>query len=107
MQAIAVTPRDQTSAPSERISAAAELPQPKPQKAERPAVSAALEGGDKSCAQLRSRIDPLAAEGKKTVACIAPAPARKPSPSEISALVDRQPVPWTDWCFDSSNGDDT
>ncbi|WP_405523306.1 hypothetical protein OG426_08590 [Streptomyces canus] len=106
-QAIAVTPQDQTSAPSERISTTAEPPQPKPQKAERPAVSAALEGGDKSCAQVRSRIDTLAAEGEKTVACIAPAPARKPSPSETSALADRQPVPWPDWCFDSSNGDGT
>ncbi|MGW4937319.1 NucA/NucB deoxyribonuclease domain-containing protein [Streptomyces sp. NPDC004166] len=109
-QAIAATPQNQS--PSSSALVAPELPQPKPQKAERPDRSGALTSAANSCATVRSRIDALAAEGQKTVACIAPAPAHKPSvrkapTSDASALADRQPVPLPDWCYDLSNGDGT
>lgn len=108
-QAIAATPQSQTPRPSERTAAAAELPQPKPQKAERPANSAARANADSSCEKVRSRLKALAAEGRKAVACSAPAPARKPSvpQTDASARAARQPVPLPDWCYDASNGDGT
>ncbi|MFH9857650.1 hypothetical protein ACH4NV_33795 [Streptomyces althioticus] len=61
---------------------------------------------------MRSKLDTLAAEGQRTVACTAPAPAHKPSVPEtpatdVTALADRTPVPLPDWCYDSSDGDGT
>ncbi|MEU4882810.1 hypothetical protein AB0G19_20430 [Streptomyces althioticus] len=111
-QAIAATPQSHTPTPSETSSAAAELPQPAPQKAERPNANTALASSASSCEKVRSKLDTLAAEGQRTVACTAPAPAHKPSVPEtpatdVTALADRTPVPLPDWCYDSSDGDGT
>lgn len=109
-QAIAATPHSQTSASPERASTTNELPHPQPQKAERPAASAARASSDSSCEKVRSRIDALAAEGQKTVACVAPAPAQEPVAPKadaptVSTLADREPVPLPDWCYDLSDGE--
>ncbi|MGW7283731.1 NucA/NucB deoxyribonuclease domain-containing protein [Streptomyces sp. NPDC054844] len=110
-QALA-TPQPQTGSTSEQASTeAAQLPEPKPQKAERPAAGVAGATED-SCARVRANVDELRAAGEKTVACIAPAPARKPTPpaasrSQLSTRAARQPLPMPDWCYESSNGDGT